>query len=164
MSQTSELTCCEAQPQKTSQARSEPSYLVVQPRVDVVESAEAWILRADMPGVDSAHADVSLERSVLAISGVAELREPEGFERRFGTFRPRRYERSFRLPEATTWIDTTKAGRSTTPMNPRHPPRPVMFLDSAAHQSRRCRAIRVPRPIPNRRVDVVNGGWKTRSL
>jgi HSP20 family molecular chaperone IbpA len=72
----------------------------LQPRVDILESAEAWLLRAEMPGVDEAHADVQLERQVLTITGSADLLEPEGYQRQYGTFRPRRYERSFRLPEA----------------------------------------------------------------
>lgn len=94
MSQVSELQCCAPE----SAASSDP--VVLQPRVDILESAEAWLLRAEMPGVDEAHADVQLERQVLTITGSADLLEPEGYQRQYGTFRPRRYERSFRLPEA----------------------------------------------------------------
>ncbi|MCA9053905.1 MAG: Hsp20/alpha crystallin family protein [Planctomycetaceae bacterium] len=93
MSQSAELKCCESQ---VEEGRTDQ---VVQPRVDILESADAWLLRADMPGVDETHAEVSLERQVLTISGTAELREPEGSARQFGTFHPRRYERSFRMPE-----------------------------------------------------------------
>jgi HSP20 family molecular chaperone IbpA len=66
--------------------------------VDIVESADAWILRAEMPGVDEEHAEVTLELQTLTIAGTVELREPEGYQRQFGSFRPRRYERTFRLP------------------------------------------------------------------
>lgn len=94
MSQTSELQCCAPQSEQSN------THIVVQPRVDILESADAWLLRAEMPGVDEAHADVQLERQVLTISGVADLKEPEGYQRQYGTFRSRRYERSFRLPDA----------------------------------------------------------------
>lgn len=96
MSATTEL-----KPQDTQEVTNGPQavHTTVRPRVDLLESPEAWILRAEMPGVDDQHVDVMLERNVLTISGVAELQEPEGFERQFGEFRPRRYERSFRLPD-----------------------------------------------------------------
>ena len=93
MSQSAGLRCCEPQLEEKQTGQ------VIQPRVDILESGDAWLLRAEMPGVDEHHAAVSLERQVLTISGAAELREPEGFERQFGSFGPRRYERSFRMPE-----------------------------------------------------------------
>ena len=96
MSQTAELQCCEP---CTPSEQEQTTHQLVQPRVDILESADAWLLRAEMPGVDEGHADVSFERHVLTISGTADLTEPEGFQRQFGSFRPRRYERSFRLPE-----------------------------------------------------------------
>lgn len=103
MSQTTELQ------RHQTQAATESSPLAVQPRVDILESSEAWLLRAEMPGVDKEHAEVTFERQVLTIAGTTELHEPEGFERQFGTFRPRRYERSFRLPETSdrTGIDAS---------------------------------------------------------
>jgi HSP20 family protein len=94
MTQTTELNCCEPN------SECQTAQLTVQPRVDIMESSDAWLLRAEMPGVDEAHADVQLERQVLTISGTAELHEPAGFQRQYGTFRSRRYERSFRMPEA----------------------------------------------------------------
>lgn len=84
---------------RQEQTASSQSYAMLRPRVDLLESEESWLLRAEMPGVDEAHAEVTLERQVLTISGVAELQEPEGFDRHYGEFRPRRYERSFRLPQ-----------------------------------------------------------------
>lgn len=103
MTQTHELQCCESQNGCQTELQAQPGQahaLVVQPRVDVLESADAWMLRAEMPGVDESRAEVSLELQTLTIAGTVELREPEGFQRQFGTFRPRRYERSFRLPAA----------------------------------------------------------------
>ncbi|MFV0442224.1 MAG: Hsp20/alpha crystallin family protein [Planctomycetaceae bacterium] len=87
-------SCCHSAAEETTES------VVLQPRVDILESADAWLLRAEMPGVDESHAEVELERQVLKIAGQAELSEPDGFQRQFGTFRPRRYERTFRLPEA----------------------------------------------------------------
>lgn len=103
MPQTHELSnCCGSQNacETSVQNDSSTTPVTVQPRTDILESADAWLLRAEMPGVDEAHAEVSLEVQTLTIAGTAELKEPEGFDRQFGAFRPRRYERSFRLPAA----------------------------------------------------------------
>jgi HSP20 family protein len=83
-------SCCE------TNAASE--YAVCRPAVDLLESNDAWLLRAEMPGVNESRADVTLERQVLTISGTTEARDPEGYSRQYGEFRPRRYERSFRVP------------------------------------------------------------------
>jgi HSP20 family molecular chaperone IbpA len=99
MSNATELQKNETDVQALPQSQSQQAYAVLRPRVDLLESDDSWLLRAEMPGVDETHVDVTLERQVLTISGVAELTEPEGFERHYGEFRPRRYERSFRLPE-----------------------------------------------------------------
>jgi HSP20 family protein len=102
MTQTNDVQCCDPQSGCSSEVQSQPqgASLVVQPRVDVLESNDAWLLRAEMPGVDETHAEVSLEQQTLTIGGTAELQEPQGYQRQFGTFRSRRYERAFKLPAA----------------------------------------------------------------
>ena len=70
------------------------------PAFEVKETKDAYVVRADMPGVKDEDVDVSLHNGVLSITGrrVAEERK-EGetfylFERPYGTF-----SRSFALPD-----------------------------------------------------------------
>lgn len=98
MSQCSELQTV-ASTESSAEQRPNGEYFVLRPRIDLLESADAWLLQAEMPGVDEQHAEVTMEQQVLTIGGHVELREPEGYSRQYGEFRPRRYERSFRLPE-----------------------------------------------------------------
>ena len=71
------------------------------PSVDIVEHADRFVVRADLPGVDSADIDVSLDDGILSITGerrAEEHRDAEGeksLERRYG-----RFSRRFSLPEA----------------------------------------------------------------
>jgi HSP20 family protein len=70
------------------------------PSMDLVETAEHFVLRADLPGLSEADVSIELEDNVLTVSGErkAEHEEKkEGFyrmERSFGQFR-----RSLTLPE-----------------------------------------------------------------
>jgi HSP20 family protein len=70
------------------------------PAMDLVETDEQFVLRADLPGLSEADVDLSLEQNVLTLSGerTAEHEEHgEGFyrlERAAGTF-----SRSLTLPE-----------------------------------------------------------------
>lgn len=73
------------------------------PAVDVVEQKNAYILYAELPGVDAAHVEISFEQNVLTVRGTkpstfdatkqGELRVYAA-ERVHGTF-----ERSFKLPQ-----------------------------------------------------------------
>ena len=70
------------------------------PAVDIVEEKDRFVLRADVPGVEAADIDVSMDAGVLTVSGVrhAEQRSEEDgikrFERSTG-----RFLRRFTLPE-----------------------------------------------------------------
>lgn len=50
----------------TSQDVARPHFV---PRVDVIEEADRFIVRADMPGCDPASLDVQYERGALILSG-----------------------------------------------------------------------------------------------
>jgi HSP20 family protein len=73
------------------------------PAVDVVEKKDAYVMYAELPGVDASGVDISFEQNILTIRGTkhssfdaakqGELRVYAA-ERVFGTF-----ERSIRLPE-----------------------------------------------------------------
>lgn len=70
------------------------------PAMDLVESGDAYVLRADLPGVAEEDVHLELEDGVLTLSGErhAEHREQDGgavrLERSFGSFR-----RQLTLPE-----------------------------------------------------------------
>lgn len=71
------------------------------PSFEVKETADAFVLRADLPGVKEQDLDVSFHNGVLTVSGTRsaeERKEGESFyvyERQYGTF-----SRSFSLPDS----------------------------------------------------------------
>ena len=70
------------------------------PPMDLIETADHYVLRADLPGLSDEDVNVQLEDNMLTISGERKAehqREQEGYyrlERAFGTF-----SRSLTLPE-----------------------------------------------------------------
>jgi len=90
-------TCVNEMPQET-----EPrlSAIQVTPRADVWEADDAFMLVVEMPGIGDADADLTLERNVLTVRGLAKPRVPEGLKAALGDCRPRQFERSFKLSEA----------------------------------------------------------------
>jgi HSP20 family protein len=72
------------------------------PAIDLFEKKDAYVVRAELPGVDRANVEITFEKNVLTISGqkagMAEGRDEEirvyAAERVSGTF-----ARSLRLPE-----------------------------------------------------------------
>ena len=70
------------------------------PAVDIVEEKERFVLRADVPGVKPEDIDVSMDKSVLSVSGqrLAESgEEPSGMRRIERT--SGKFLRRFKLPE-----------------------------------------------------------------
>jgi HSP20 family protein len=71
------------------------------PTFEVKETAEAFVVRADLPGVKESDLDISLHNGVLSITGTRQAEDrTEGesyylYERQYGSF-----SRSFSLPEA----------------------------------------------------------------
>jgi HSP20 family protein len=70
------------------------------PAIDIYEEASRFVVQADVPGVDAAALDITVEGDLLTIRGeratdpTAEGSELQRVERASG-----RFERSFRLPE-----------------------------------------------------------------
>ena len=70
------------------------------PAVDIVEEKERFVLRADVPGVDAADIEVSMDDGVLSLSGERHTETNDDvtgmrrFERASG-----RFHRRFTLPE-----------------------------------------------------------------
>lgn len=72
------------------------------PAVDIVEEKNRYVLRADVPGVDAADIDVSMDAGVLTVSGV---RHADPLDENSGLHRSERltgrFARRFTLPEST---------------------------------------------------------------
>jgi HSP20 family protein len=70
------------------------------PAVDLVETEDSYVLRADLPGVSEADVDVELEDNVLTVKGE---RTAESAERAGGYYRLERasgaFARTLRLPD-----------------------------------------------------------------
>ena len=86
-----------ATPGGTERTRERPVYA---PRVDIVETADALEVLADMPGVTRDGVEVTLEQRVLTIRGRAEVPAPEGLAPLYLEYEPGDYERSFALSDA----------------------------------------------------------------
>lgn len=76
------------------------------PAIDIFESDDAFVATADLPGLKKDDIDISIEDSVLTVSGERKFDESQEtgsfrrVERSYGTFR-----RSFTLPRG---VDSTK--------------------------------------------------------
>ena len=85
------------QPQGTERTRGRVVYA---PRVDIIETADALELFADMPGVTKDSIEITLEQRVLRIYGRADMSLPENVGPVYVEYQPGDYERSFTLSEA----------------------------------------------------------------
>jgi HSP20 family molecular chaperone IbpA len=72
----------------------------VTPRADLWEAGDAFVLSVEMPGVSDTDADLTLEKNVLTVRGVAKFQGGEGLRPALGDCRQRQYDRSFRLSDA----------------------------------------------------------------
>ena len=72
------------------------------PAVDIIEEKDRFLLRADVPGVNAADIDVSMDAGVLTISGVRLAEElGENTDMRRTERSTGRFSRHFTLPETT---------------------------------------------------------------
>ena len=110
------------------------------PAMDLVESGEQFVLRADLPGMSEEDIEIELEDGTLTVSGERKLeheQREEGFhrvERSFGTF-----SRSLTLPKG---VDADAVSASF---------------------DRGVLEIRIPKPEARkpRRISIANGGQET---
>ncbi len=70
---------------------------VFTPPVDIYETKEAFVLVADLPGVDDKSLDITVEKNVLTINGMVEALSYEGHELSFKEYDMGNYRRSFVL-------------------------------------------------------------------
>jgi HSP20 family molecular chaperone IbpA len=95
---TTEITT-QDQAQSPANVERTSSREVIRPAVEINDSETEILLTAEMPGVDEGHADVTLERNVLTVSGTAAPVQPEGFELVYSECLVADYERSFTLSD-----------------------------------------------------------------
>ncbi|HYG74703.1 MAG TPA: Hsp20/alpha crystallin family protein [Planctomycetota bacterium] len=69
------------------------------PLANVYETPEAYIVIADMPGVDEKSVDISLKQNLLTIRSSMKPLEMEGFELVHCEYENGDYERTFTLPD-----------------------------------------------------------------
>lgn len=83
------------------------------PAVDVEEYKDKFVIYADVPGVDLASVEITLEKGVLKLSGVREARaenaevESRRLERSNG-----RFQRSFTLPDTADDDAVSASGKN----------------------------------------------------
>jgi len=75
------------------------------PRVNVHDTGNAFVLRADLPGVQEKDLSLTLEQDVLTLSGQRRGDAPEGYAAYRQERAPYRFSRSFAFPAK---VDTEK--------------------------------------------------------
>lgn len=87
---------------KKAEGRSlEPTHTrrIYSPRTDIVETNDAILLYAEMPGVDEKAVDVMLEDRVLTIRGEVKVESPKDQNLSYAEFNVGDYERVFALSD-----------------------------------------------------------------
>lgn len=72
---------------------------VFSPPVDIIETPEEVILRADLPGVDEKSIDCTLEAGLLTLKASTRAEVPQGMRLIDGEYIPGDFERVFSLSE-----------------------------------------------------------------
>ena len=73
---------------------------VFTPPVDIVETAGAILVKAEMPGVNENTVSVTLEKGVLTIDGTVDWQEPANYDLVYSEFDVGDFHRAFSLSEA----------------------------------------------------------------
>ncbi len=72
---------------------------VYTPKVDIIETGDAMVMYADIPGADEKTVDVTIEKSVLTIRGTIAPQEFEGRSIAYAEYDVGDYERSFTVSD-----------------------------------------------------------------
>ena len=80
---------------------------VFRPDVDIVEHKDAFVVTADLPGVDEGHVDVRLENGLLTIDATLATEPDQAWTPLHAEYRFGGFQREFRLSEA---IDVSEIG------------------------------------------------------
>jgi HSP20 family molecular chaperone IbpA len=84
-----------ATPSGTERIKARKVYV---PAVDILETDQALLLVSEMPGVDEAGVDVTIEKNILTIKGTVADHVPEGYKLSYEEYGIGDYERAFTLP------------------------------------------------------------------
>ena len=103
---------------------------VFRPDVDILERADAYLIHADLPGVDEGHVHVRLEKGVLSLDAELATVPEAGWNPIHTEYRLGSYHRQFRLSEE---VDGEKVSASMRdgvlelrlPKTERHKPRQI---------------------------------------
>lgn len=77
------------------------------PEIDIRETAEAFVVEADVPGATPESVDLTVDQGVLTLRAGVPGRSPDGARRLVREYGVGSYERSFRVGEG---VDTDKIG------------------------------------------------------
>jgi len=83
-------------PVETERMRNRRVYV---PKVDIIETGEAMVMFADMPGVDEKSVEVILEKNVLTITGAVEPQAFPGRSIAYAEYDVGDYERAFTVSD-----------------------------------------------------------------
>lgn len=94
-------TSIHKQPSETPEGveRTSPEKVFV-PRVDILETDEAILLCADLPGVDDKGIDITLEKNVLTLKATPVGQRPEGYSPAYLEYDVGNFERVFTVSDA----------------------------------------------------------------
>jgi HSP20 family protein len=101
------------------------------PAVDIEEYADKFVLNVDVPGIDPASIEVTLDKGVLTLSGTREQAvERAGVESRRRERPAGRFHRRFTLPDTVDAESVSASGRHgvlevTIPKRPQMQPRRI---------------------------------------
>jgi HSP20 family protein len=101
------------------------------PPADIAEYKDRWVLKFDVPGVNTNAIDITLEQGVLTISGEREKDSVESDAERRRVERPHgRFHRRFTLPDTVDAANVRATGRNgilevTIPKQPKAQPRRI---------------------------------------
>lgn len=101
------------------------------PPVDIQEHADRFVIHAEVPGVDPAAIEVTLEKGVLTLSGSREKAvDQEGVQARHVERVHGRFQRRFTLPDTANPEEVSATGRNgvlevTIPKRPQVQPRRI---------------------------------------
>ena len=82
---------------------------IFRPDVDILERRDAYLIYADLPGVDDQHVRVNLEKGVLSLDGDLATAPDEAWNPIHAEYRIGSYHREFRLSEE---IDVSRVSAS----------------------------------------------------
>lgn len=101
------------------------------PPADIVEYGDRFVLKLDVPGVDVAAIDITLDKGVLSVSGERAPALDDKSIERTRTERPHgRFHRRFTLPDTVDAANVHATGRNgivevTIPKQPKAQPRRI---------------------------------------